>query len=269
MNGAAQLWFLAAGGFGSLALAFGALSLMDRRSLDDDPLWAKPTKFALSFAVHFVTLALIADHMMVQRPAAAIVSISANASVAAAVLELVYIAVQAARQRRSHFNTATAFEFAMYGFMGLGAVVILSPAVVVGIVCVWQRQLHWPAPVQIGVVVGLLGGAVLTLRTAFRMGSTMSRFGGPPPEHAAPKMIVTGWRMTAGDLRPSHFLATHMIQIVPAFGVVESFVLPGPLAGLPTILFAAGLVLLTLWAFERASAGKPPIPLNLWFSGGA
>lgn len=37
--------------------------VMDRRELDSDRVWAKPLKFQLSLAVHFATLALLAQDL--------------------------------------------------------------------------------------------------------------------------------------------------------------------------------------------------------------
>ena len=47
------------------------------------------------------------------------------AVVAAGIFEVMYIFLQAARGRESHFNNTTVVESVMYGFMGVGAVILV------------------------------------------------------------------------------------------------------------------------------------------------
>jgi hypothetical protein len=58
-------------------------------------------------------------------------------------------------------------------------------------------------------------------------------------------------------LRPAHFLATHMMQVVPVVGLVAAWLLPEQAATLLVWLFAAGWTWLTLATFRLALAGRP------------
>ncbi len=77
---------------GVLALpSLGAL-LLDARQLSSVSVWAKPLKFELSLALHWATVA-----RLLGAPHRAFVT----------VVELLYIVLQAARGRASHFNNDT------------------------------------------------------------------------------------------------------------------------------------------------------------------
>src|SRR4051812_26673737 len=109
-------------GLGCLALLAVALGLMaiDSRQVLGASTWLKPAKFALSVAITSFTLAWVLRHLPLptkggRRAVALVVWLFA--------LELVIIAVQAARGVPSHFNNATALDGFLFGVMGLGVVV--------------------------------------------------------------------------------------------------------------------------------------------------
>jgi hypothetical protein len=106
---------------------------LDRRRIDGDNVWTKPLKFELSLAIHFATLAWLAMYLPSDRETGAILESTAIAAAVAAFFEIAYIGIQATRQRRSHFNVDTPIEALLYGFMGIGAVVITAAAGVVGV----------------------------------------------------------------------------------------------------------------------------------------
>ena len=70
-------------------------------------------------------------------------------------------------------------------------------------------------------------------------------------------MPITGWSLTVGDLRPAHFLATHMMQAVPIFGVVAAWLLPARPAGIAVLVVAAAWILATFALFSIGLAGRP------------
>jgi len=76
----------------------------DLRLLFGVSVWSKPFKFALSLAIHFATFAVIAHCLSEDERQRTWIVVTAAASAAAGVCELVYIALQAARGRHSHFQ---------------------------------------------------------------------------------------------------------------------------------------------------------------------
>lgn len=228
---------------------------VDTRRLGGDGVWSKPFNFALSLSVHFGTFALIAHWLPRTMQEGTALRIAVLVSVAAGMFEFAYIAIQAARGRHSHFNTSTRIEAAMSVLMGLGAVFVLAPAVVIGIDAAIGPLPGWASSVRTGVAAGLLGGTALTILTGARMGAVTSHFAGVPPATSR-KMRLTGWSLDGADLRPPHFLAAHMMQGVPIAGLCASLLLPHRAALISVVLFGFGWVVLTLKASASASAGR-------------
>lgn len=244
-------WYAAAGFAGSTPVALVARRV-DQRRLAGENVWNKPAKFGISLALHFATFALVAGFL---RDSLALVAV-AWLSVGAAVIEVGYIAVQAARQRHSHFNKDTRIEAAIYAVLGIGALLVLSPAVVVGVAAALSPPPAWPPAVRLAVPVAFVVGAGLTLLITLRMGSHNSRYAGPPP--STPRtMWLTGWTLNAPDLRPAHFLGTHIMQAVPAIALAGSWLLPPTAALILAGVAASGWTWLTLVLYRRTLAGRP------------
>lgn len=229
--------------------------IMDRRELDSDRVWAKPLKFQLSLAVHFATLALLAQDL----PTTVIEDWpfygGAVLSVVATVFEILYIGIQAARQQKSHFNFETPLTAMLYGLMAIGAVMITAAAALVGILLLCCETPSIGYGLKIGGGVGLIGGTALTFVTAFRMGATMTRYNGEEKAGAA-RMAVTGWSLSVADRRIPHFLATHMMQVLPATGLIVDPVLPPLPSAFVVLLCAGGYAFVTLQTFRRVNRGQ-------------
>ncbi len=60
---------------------------------------------------------------------------------------------------------------------------------------------------------------MLTLAIGGYLGSQTSHWIGGDLTDAT-GMPLTGWSTTGGDLRPAHFLATHMMQVLPVVGLL-------------------------------------------------
>lgn len=256
MSLAEQLWWVSTAGFLVALALMWAVSLFDLRLLDGANVWAKPMKFAAATVLHFATLAVVMHFLSAPMQANRLLSVLAVASVIAAIGEVGYIAVQAARLQASHFNVGTPFHAAMYSLMALGAVVLVAASGAVGVAAAADGAAPMAAPVRLAVAIGLIGGTALTLVTAFRLGGNMSHHVGIEVA-AALRMPITGWSLTVGDLRPPHFFATHMMQALPLFGVVAARLLPSGLAIGAVILAALAWTAITLVLFSIALSGRP------------
>jgi hypothetical protein len=126
---------------------------------------------------------------------------------------------------------------------------------VTGVLAMVDDRARWPPTVRMGIALGMAGGALLTLVIAFRIGANMSHFVGGPPgiNRLAP---LFGWSLNGADLRPAHFLATHMAQAIPLAALLIARALPG-FAGQSTVA-ALGLAWagLTLLVFGNALSGR-------------
>ena len=139
-------------------------------------------------------------------------------AVASMLFEIIYMSIQAGRGRRSHFNFETSFEAIMYALMGVGGVLLVTISFILGVM-IW-RQGNSKSATQglfFGSVIGLVSGSVLTLVIAGYMSSTMSHLVGETCNNINSAMLL-GWSRTAGDLRISHFLSTHLMQILALLG---------------------------------------------------
>ncbi|MEM6498651.1 MAG: hypothetical protein AAF709_18250 [Pseudomonadota bacterium] len=252
---------------GAMAVAFAVTLLIaafDQRTIDGAiSVWAKPLKFEFSLAIHAGTLALVMAGLSQGTRTGSAMTIVAIAFLAACVIEMSYIIGQAARAEHSHFNMSTPFYRFMWSMMAIAAVVIIGAAAAVGIATAFDSDSSFPPALRWAIILGLLGGTLLTLYTAFTIGARMSPYIGSAPTHEM-RMVLTGWSLAGGDLRVSHFLATHMIQILPLAGLAIALVAPGR-AGIAVVFVIAALwTAATLAEYTRALGGKPsPMALLL------
>ena len=259
------LWWWTAVAIALLMIPTLVALIIDRRTIDGDRVWAKPLKFELSLAVHFATLALLASFLPASVAYGGPLRDAAVVATIATAFEIFYIGIQAARGRRSHFNVETTLSAMLYGLMAFGASIITAAAALVGTLLLVCDTPSIGAGLKIGSSAGLIGGTVLTLITAFRMGGTMSRFVRPERSGAA-RMPVTGWSLTVPDRRIPHFFATHMMQLMPVAGlVVDALFLPVAVSVFLVLLCAGGYAFVTLRIFQRVNRGDVvKWPVRVW-----
>jgi hypothetical protein len=247
----------------ALLVPFAAAGLIDGRTLNDISVWVKPSKFAVSLALHFATIGLLLG--LVERGVRDGIALRGLtlALVAAGIGEIAYIALQAARGRASHFNLETPAEAMAYSVMGGGAVVLVVVPVVLGFMIAFRGRADIGTGLRLGAVIGLVGGGLLTLATAgvlsagvidgpgHWVGGVRSDAGGLP---------IFGWSRTGGDLRVAHFFATHGLQALPIVGLVADRLAPGRARTL-VLLATAGWVLVVAGTFAQAVMGLPLLPV--------
>lgn len=247
----AQLYWYAAAIFAASTPAALLAGRLDQRTLDGENVWNKPAKFGISLGLHFATFASVSDVF----GNGTFLFTVAWLSIVAAGIEAGYFAVQASRQRRSHFNMDTRIEAAIYAGLGVGALFVLLPAVVIGVVAAISPPAAWPPAVRLAVPVAFLVGSGLTLLITLWMGRQNSRYAGPVP--AEPRtMWLTGWTVNAADLRPAHFLGTHIMQGVPLIALAGSWLLSPSVALVLAATAAVTWTAVTLVLFRRTVAGK-------------
>ena len=189
----------------------------DQRVLADEPLWAKPAKFEISVITHFITLAVLASLLSPAKRNAWGWKAMSYTVVTAGIFEVMYIFLQAARGRESHFNYSTPVESTMYGLMGLGALVLVIGSFYLGYLLFWEYLTTRNQPLLLASAFGLTIGSVLTLGIAGYM-SSQTDGGISASAFEALRVPVLGWYLNGQDLRIPHFFATHMMQLLPLYG---------------------------------------------------
>ncbi len=252
-NGLKLLW--ACTGFSvALLICFLAGALLETRTLDGMNVWIKPAKFAVSFAVLFATLGLVVQRMSASAQSSWWMRCTLPTMAIAAWGEMLYIGLQAGRGARSHYNYEGALYSILYGLMGVGAVLLVLGVGVIGWRVAKDRGLRMGTHLRQGVQWGFISSCLLTLLTAGTLSSFRSHFVGVPTPDAA-VIPLLGWSMQVGDLRPSHFLALHAMQILPVLGLWLDARSRNSVGTMPVV---TGIyVAITLAVFVQALMGHP------------
>jgi len=226
---------------------------LDPRVLDGVPVWVKPAKFAVSFLVHFTTLAIIVALMSAENAELRIVAGVGWVLAAVFVAEMAYLILQAAQAQHSHFNDTTSFHSTMYSLMGVGAVVLIAlPVVIAWLV---KGDIAFGPATQSGIWWGAIISFVLTVIIGGYLGSNGSHFVG---DQSNPELVLPffGWSTEVGDLRPAHFLSLHALQVLPLIGLWADRTDQST-----TTIWFAGFIFsaLTVALFIQALFGQPLI----------
>lgn len=246
----------------ALALAATLMILIwaipETRQIYGNPVWIKPFKFAISFAVFFATLALVASRLSDAVRKGTVLRITVIAMAAAFLGELGYITFQAAQAESSHYNFSTPFHFYMYRIFMAGGAQILMVGVAVVTWLVWRdREADFGPATRAGILWGFCLTFVLTEVTAFTL-AAVGRHIGVHPE-GAPEIWLLGWSGVTGDLRVGHFFALHAMQVLPLLGLALDR--SGRMGGaIPWVALAYGAV--TLAVYVQALMGLPLIRLG-------
>ncbi len=253
----ARAWLALAGFMVAIMVVLTPAALYDGRTVGDVAVWSKPLKFALSIAVHFITLAVLVQLLSPETRAGRRMARLVAFSIAAAVFEIGYIAFQAARGRPSHFNFGTPFETGMYALMGIGAVTLTVIPFILGVMLV--RQADGPrSAYRLGAELGLLVAPILTLVIAgYMSGVVYGRWVGDATGGAT--VPVLGWSRTVGDFRPPHFVALHLLQLLPLTGWLADRLAGGRARTVVWVVAALG-VALSIALFVQTLAGRPVWP---------
>ncbi|MEU9609770.1 hypothetical protein [Streptomyces sp. NPDC048057] len=244
--------------------------VVDPRVITGQPAWAKPARFAFSFALYAATLlwllTFVRGH---ERLVRAISWITA----AGVVVEVVWAAGSAAAGTTSHFNFTTPLSSTLVVTMLIViTVVVLTSLATIGLLL--HQRVEPPAlawALRLGLVVGVVGMATavpmvssptLEQEVAEDLGQGMPISGGHTVGEAdgGPGMLVTNFSTTAGDLRIAHFVGIHSLQALCLIGLLLTLgprILPPRHRVAVVWIAATSLLALTGILFWQALRAQP------------
>ena len=236
------------------AIPLLAAATIDPRQFLNAPIWQKPLQFHLALGTYIITLAFFARYLphgltpRKWRIYAAIVTFCILA-------ELIWVGGAATYATASHFNTDDVIMGTIYGLMGLFAVILTSPSLVMG-VAIWRNKHTGLSPaLHLSIALGLILTFALTLIAAGTMSSMPGHLIGTPITHAS--VPILGWSREVGDLRVGHFFATHALHALPLIGLAASRLLPPSTARTIVWLSAAAYISLVAFAMVQAFQSQP------------
>lgn len=206
--------------------------------------WYKPFKFFLSVGVFAWTMGWYLGYL---GPLPS-VSIYSWVVIVLLGLEVIYIAVQAGRGQRSHFNVGTPLYAALYSFMALAAVAVALGTAYIGVLFVQRDFPELPPAYVWGIRLGI-GLFVVFAMQGLTMGARLTHtIGGPD---GGPGLPVVNWSKKYGDLRIAHFVGMHALQVLPLL----AFYLLKNVKGIVFVGLLYGLV--AALAFFQAMQARP------------
>lgn len=256
---------------GALMLATLAATLVgllvDPRVVTGAPVWLKPAKFAVSIAIYSFTLVWLLGFVGGHRR---LVATIAWGTAVALLVEQVIIAGQALRGTTSHYNTTTALDAALWSTMGASIVVVWVLNLLTAVLLL-RRRLPEPAfawGLRLGVLVSFVG-----MGLAFVMAESGAHSVGVPDGGAG--LPIVGWSTEGGDLRVSHFVGMHALQVLPLVGWLLARPALSRLGEARRValvwtagLFSLGLVVLLFWQALRGEPLTSPTAPTLAAFGG-
>jgi len=200
-------------GYVPVTAALAVAAVLDPRTLMGEPVWTKPLKFSVSIGLNGAALLWLAQ----RSPASPFVREATLLSALGLAVEQTLIMLQAARGVRSHFNTDTPFDGAV--FAGMGA----SLAGGVGIAAVALAVIFVLRPPPDPVLARVARSGLGLLLLGFAVGAVMLALGRHSVGTAdgGPGLPLVGWSTVAGDLRPAHFVGLHGLQAL----IIASYLL--------------------------------------------
>jgi hypothetical protein len=162
--------------------------------------------------------------------------------------EIVYIAIMASKGQVSHYNLSTPFYATMFSLMAIAATLVTLYTAYVGFLFFTQALPSLPNYYLWAIRLSLLIFVVFAFE-GFAMGSRLSHTVGAINDNS--NWFIVGWSKTVGDLRVSHFIGMHALQVLP---VLSFYLLKNTKA---TILVSLLYGLLAVATLVQALNGKP------------
>jgi hypothetical protein len=164
--------------------------------------------------------------------------------------EIIYIAIQAGRGQLSHYNLSTGFYAAMYSLMALAATLVTLYTAYVGILFFKNSFPDLPDYYVWAIRLSIVIFVIFSFE-GFAMGSRLNHSVGALNDNS--NWFIVGWSKTVGDLRVSHFIGMHALQVLP---ILSYYVLKNTKLTIGLSFIYGLLAILTL---IQALQGRPLI----------
>lgn len=164
--------------------------------------------------------------------------------------EIFYIAFHANKGQLSHYNLSSPVYAALYSMMALAATLATLFTAYVGILfftnSFTELSNYYVSAIRFGIII-----FVIFSFEGFTMGSRLNHSVGALNNNS--NWFIIGWSKTVGDLRVSHFIGMHALQVLPT---LSYYVLKNTKLTIGLSVVYGLLALLTL---IQALQGKPLI----------
>jgi len=205
--------------------------------------WLKPFKFSVSIGLFSFTMAWYCHYL------AGFKVMPFNLTVIILFgFELLYIIFQASKGQLSHFNISTPTHSILYSLMGLAAAIVTLYTAYIGLLFFTQSFPNLPGYYVWAIRLGIVIFVIFSFEGAL-MGSRMNHSVGAINDNS--NWLIVGWSKTVGDLRVSHFIGMHALQLLP---LLSFYILKNIKA---TIIVSLLYALLATTTLVQALNGKP------------
>ena len=191
----------------SLSILFIVLTKLATTQVHGVNAWFKPLKFAISIGLFAWTMAWYCHYLsnFNETPFNWVVIILFG-------FELLYVTYQSSQGQMSHFNISTTTYSMLYSLMGLAATIVTLYTAYIGLLFFTQTFPDLPNYYIWAIRFGILIFVVFSFEGAL-MGSRMNHSVGAINDNS--NWFIVGWSKTVGDLRVSHFIGMHALQLLP------------------------------------------------------
>ena len=205
--------------------------------------WFKPFKFAISIGLFAWTMAWYCHYLSNFN----ITPFNWTVIILFG-FELAYVTFQASKGQLSHFNFDTTLYSILYLLMGLAVVIVTLFTAYIGFLFFTQSFPNLPSHYIWAIRLGILIFVVFSFEGAL-MSSQMSHSLGAINDNS--NWWIIGWSKTVGDLRVSHFMGMHALQLL---SLLSFYIFKDTKA---TIIISILYAVLATTTLVQALNGKP------------
>jgi hypothetical protein len=162
--------------------------------------------------------------------------------------EIVYIALMAGQGKISHYNVSTPLYSAMFSMMAFAATMVTFYTAYIGLLFFNNNFTSLPNYYLWSIRIGIVIFVIFSFE-GFLMGGRMSHSVGLDNDNS--NIFILGWSKIVGDLRVSHFIGMHALQVLP---ILSFYLLKNTKL---TIFIGILYGLIALFTLIQALNGKP------------